>query len=123
MARLLRQSVSRPGDLVARTGGEEFACLLPGSAAARARDIAERIAAAVRAQRMPHPGSPIGPHITISLGVATAWPGAGATLRDLTALADRLVYEAKNGGRDCIRQGALDSERYGRREEEGSVLF
>jgi PleD family two-component response regulator len=56
---------------------------------------------------MPHPGSPIGPHITISLGVATARPAEGFTMRDLTGLADRLMYAAKSDGRDCIRQQRL----------------
>ncbi len=72
--------------------------------------MAEHIAATLKAQRLPHPGSPIGPHITISLGVATANPADGFTLRDLTGLADRLVYAAKSDGRDCIRQHQLSSD-------------
>jgi diguanylate cyclase (GGDEF)-like protein len=107
LASVLVQCVQRPGDLVARTGGEEFACVLPGTGAEDARLLAERIAAAVRAQGMPHPGSPLGPHITISLGVATARPSGGHTARDLASLADELVYAAKSGGRDCIRQKVL----------------
>jgi diguanylate cyclase (GGDEF)-like protein len=107
LAAVLEHCVQRPGDLVARTGGEEFACVLPGTGAEEARRLAERIAAAVRAHRMPHPGSPLGPHITISLGVATARPAEGLSERDLAALADELVYAAKSGGRDCIRQKVM----------------
>ena len=107
LALLLSRCIMRPDDLVARTGGEEFACLLPGTGEAGARVIAERIAAALREERMPHPDSPIGPLVTISLGVATAKPAQGYTHRDLTSLADRLVYAAKNAGRNCIRQDRL----------------
>ena len=107
IAGLLEQCVREPGSLVARTGGEEFVCLLPGAGEIQARMIANRIAATLRSQRMPHPGSPIGPHITVSLGVATARPAEGATMRDLTGLADRLMYAAKSDGRDCIRQQSL----------------
>jgi diguanylate cyclase (GGDEF)-like protein len=107
IARLLEHCVGEPGSLVARTGGEEFACLLPGIGEVPARAVANRITATLRDQRMPHPGSPIGPHITISLGVATARPAEGFTMRDLTGLADRLMYAAKSDGRDCIRQQRL----------------
>jgi diguanylate cyclase (GGDEF)-like protein len=107
LATLLEHCVQRPGDLVARTGGEEFACVLPGTSAEDARRLAERIATAVRAQGMPHPDSPLGPHITISLGVATARPADGLTERDLASLADELVYAAKSAGRDCIKQKVM----------------
>jgi diguanylate cyclase (GGDEF)-like protein len=107
IARLLEHCVREPGSLVARTGGEEFACLLPGLGEVPARAVANRITAALRDQCMPHPDSPIGPHITISLGVATARPAEGFTMRDLTGLADRLMYSAKSDGRDCIRQQRL----------------
>lgn len=110
LATMLTACVDRPDYLVARTGGEEFACVMPGAGGTEARDMAEHIAATLKAQRLPHPGSPIGPHITISLGVATANPADGFTLRDLTGLADRLVYAAKSDGRDCIRQHQLSSD-------------
>ena len=111
LAALLRQCVTSgvndTENVVARTGGEEFACILPGAGELAARAVAERIAVCLRDQQMPHPGSPIGPHITVSLGVATARPSDGMTVRDLTGLADRLMYAAKSDGRDRIRQQAL----------------
>ena len=107
LARLLVRCVALPASLVARAGGEEFSCVLPDTSPEEARTLAEAIAAAVASAGMPHPHSPLGPHITVSLGVATAWPTQGLTLRDLTALADRMVYEAKANGRACLRASVL----------------
>lgn len=107
LARLLVQCVTVPTSLVARTGGEEFTCVLPDTSPQEALKVAESISACVASAGMPHPHSPLGPHITVSLGVATAYPAQGLALRDLTALADQLVYEAKADGRACLRHQVL----------------
>ena len=106
VAQLLLGSVGRPGDLVARYGGEEFICLLPGIGEVGARAVAARIAEAVERSDIAHPRSPTGTRLTISIGAATvtdfeAEPAA------LVAFADKLLYEAKNAGRDQIAAGEL----------------
>jgi diguanylate cyclase (GGDEF)-like protein len=109
LARLLARCVDPATSLVARTGGEEFACVLPDASAEDALELATCITTELDTLGMPHPHSPLGPHITVSLGVATAYPAQGMALRDLTALADRLVYEAKAEGRACLRAQVLGS--------------
>lgn len=104
LAVILQGALREPGEFLARIGGEEFAVLLPGSDPARAGAAARRIMAAVREARIAHPCSPVGPHLTVSLGVATAYPASGASAWELTSLADRLVYAAKSAGRNCLRQ-------------------
>lgn len=76
----------RPGDLLARVGGEEFAVLLLGCDAATARPVVERLCAATPDDR------------TCSAGVATLEPGDAPT--DLISRADVALYEAKKAGRD-----------------------
>jgi len=107
LAIILENTVQRPEDLVARTGGEEFAILLPGMDDDGARIAANRIALAVANAGIAHPASPIGPYVSVSLGVATALPGSGFAAWELTAMADRMVYRAKQEGRNCVRQQVL----------------
>jgi diguanylate cyclase (GGDEF)-like protein len=106
VARLLVGAVSRPGDLVARYGGEEFVCLLPGIGLEGAQAVAERFAAAVARADIPHPRSPAGQRLTVSIGAATAGDLAAGSAA-LVALADKLLYAAKNAGRDRIAGGEV----------------
>ena len=82
-------------DLAARYGGEEFAVILPGTSAAGAYALAERLRAAVAAYSWP--ARPV----TISLGIATLWEGESPPLT-LLDQADRALYQSKANGRDCI---------------------
>ncbi|HZD88947.1 MAG TPA: GGDEF domain-containing protein [Pseudolabrys sp.] len=106
VAQVLVAAVGQPGDLVARYGGEEFVCLLPGIDEAGARTVAARLLRAVRAADIAHPCSPSGSRLTISVGVASTSEFAGSP-DALVALADRLLYAAKNAGRDRVMSGAM----------------
>lgn len=94
-----------PDALAGRPGGDEFAVLLPGVAAA-AVPVAERLRgafAACRWTRWPEL------RCTISVGVSEAKNGAG-TLPDLSEAADSALYRAKDAGRNCsagIGQGDI----------------
>lgn len=94
VARLMKQA-SRPGDLVCRVGGEEFALLLPDSSIAVAKDVAERIRAVVASAQFETVG-----RVTISLGVAL-WK-TGEPVTATFEKADQLLYRAKSLGRNCV---------------------
>lgn len=87
-------------DLIGRLGGEEFAVLLPGADAARAKLIAERVRAAIAAARIRGRRGPLS--ITASLGIATL-DGAASGLDALLARADAALYRAKQEGRNRSR--------------------
>jgi diguanylate cyclase (GGDEF)-like protein len=106
VARLLLDEVGRPADLLARYGGEEFVCLLPEAGPFGARTVANRLIAAIQHADIAHPLSPTGGRLTISIGVATATDLAGAP-DALVALADKLLYAAKDAGRDQVMAGTL----------------
>jgi diguanylate cyclase (GGDEF)-like protein len=92
----------RPGDLFARIGGEEFACLLPDASMAESLQFAERVRCEIAA--MPFPG--LAAPVTVSVGVAMASEPA-RNLLTLLATADRALYRAKAGGRNCVAPAPL----------------
>jgi diguanylate cyclase (GGDEF)-like protein/PAS domain S-box-containing protein len=104
VAGAIAATVQRPGDFVARFGGEEFALLLPNTDASGAKTIAERARAAVMELKIPHIGNPPLDIVTISLGTATVRSsGMGREKPDagiLVMAADGALYEAKRGGRN-----------------------
>jgi diguanylate cyclase len=89
------------GAMVARYGGEEFAVLFASATAATASRLvdAARIAVSQSIFKERDTGAPIG-QITFSAGVATAKPGESA--HECMLRVDRLLYKAKDGGRNCI---------------------
>ena len=103
VAGALAATVNRPADLVARYGGEEFIVALPGTDAAGALVLAERLRAAVEALAVAHSTSRAAAHVTISVGVATTIPERGAAPEALVAAADQALYEAKHDGRNRVR--------------------
>jgi len=91
----------RPGDLFARIGGEEFACLLVDVGAKDARTIAERVRFAFEAEVQQ--GGEKGFGATVSAGLADS----AAEYSDLPSLlisADRALYLAKKAGRNRVAE-------------------
>lgn len=101
--RLLAQTVAgtlnRPYDLLARYGGEEFACLLPDTDQNGAKEVAQKIMAAVADLRLEHRASDVSPYVSLSLGIATVLPAPDLSSADLLRLADEQLYQAKKNGR------------------------
>ena len=100
VANTLRNALNRPGDLVARYGGDEFMILIPGTDAEGAAEVAEAMRARVEGMEITHKGSPDDKVVTISLGVVTGYPTRGFSTGELIAAADEALYHAKNEGRN-----------------------
>jgi diguanylate cyclase (GGDEF)-like protein len=103
VARAVNAVSNRPGDLAARYGGEEFVLVLSGTAEEGALALAEKLRARVDELRIPHAHQELGPHVTISLGVASVVPRPGSFPEELLDLADRALYAAKEEGRNRVK--------------------
>ncbi|MBX7058369.1 MAG: diguanylate cyclase [Leptospirales bacterium] len=88
----------RRADLLARTGGEEFMALLSETDIEGAREAAEKVRSGIEAIQFQWAGQPI--RITASLGCAEFRPHE--SLNEFYARLDRLLYAAKDGGRNRV---------------------
>lgn len=100
VAQVLSQAVNRSLDLVARYGGEEFAIILPHTSATGAMQVAQNLLTKVQQLKLPHQGSAIAPHLTLSIGIATIVPQEANTISDFINAADQALYQAKHQGRN-----------------------
>lgn len=89
---------TREQDVFARTGGEEFVIVVTGPEARNARELAERIRAALAGTRLDPPAPPV--QVTASFGVALS--PRPMPLSMLMRAADEALYSAKRGGRDRV---------------------
>lgn len=99
-ATVRRAARRRPLDLVARYGGEELIAVLYGADRTHAENVARAVCESVASLQIPHAGSEICAHITVSSGVAAAIPRRDVAHGALVRLADRALYAAKAAGRD-----------------------
>ncbi|HNY18273.1 MAG TPA: diguanylate cyclase [Treponemataceae bacterium] len=104
LRRVAKELVSqvRPGDVVARFGGEEFICILSEATPDAAPLVAERMRAAIEGISIPlEDGSSA--RVTASLGVQCVDAVTGTESIDaLLARADTALYAAKEGGRNRV---------------------
>ena len=87
----------RPGDLLARWGGDEFVVVLPKSTLESAKNLAERIR-----QSMSEVPTVDDFKITLSLGVVERHAGEGPDA--LMARADQALYRSKAAGKDIVSE-------------------
>jgi diguanylate cyclase (GGDEF)-like protein len=95
---LMAQTRLRPGDMLARTGGDEFCIVLPSSTLREGAMIARRVIEICREDAEGCVGDDI--PIAVSIGVAQWTRAMGAFPDRLIAAADHALYAAKNDGKN-----------------------
>ncbi len=91
--------VCRAQDVLARIGGEEFACLLPGTTLEGARLLADRLCHSIAVAPAEVDGLQI--PVTVSVGVATITAEVDG-VDELLRRADAALYAAKAAGRNRV---------------------
>jgi diguanylate cyclase (GGDEF)-like protein len=95
---LMAQTRLRPGDMLARTGGDEFCIVLPSSTLREGAMIARRVLEVCRADAEQCSGNDI--PVAVSIGVAQWAREMGGFPDRLIAAADHALYDAKKAGRN-----------------------
>jgi diguanylate cyclase (GGDEF)-like protein len=98
LATVVRGKIRRE-DVFARYGGEEFVIVLPEIDAPNAIAFAEKVRKLV--EKAPFKFEETMVHVTISIGVASLSDELDAA--ELVKRADDKLYEAKEGGRNCVK--------------------
>ncbi len=98
----LLNSVSRADDYCFRLGGEEFGILLKGLTKAQAAKLIEKIRQNIEDLKIEHTGNKISKYLTSSFGVVVKEAKSVESEDDLYKEADKLLYEAKESGRNRV---------------------
>jgi diguanylate cyclase (GGDEF)-like protein/PAS domain S-box-containing protein len=102
VAMALSRAATRPDDVLARFGGEEFALILPNTDSSGALRVAERCRTLVLEERLEHPTSPVNKYVTVSAGLSWIVPSVLQTPKDFLQRVDRNLYRAKELGRNRV---------------------
>lgn len=105
ISKVFRDTLKRPGDFVARWGGEEFVVCLPSTDLSGAFNLAERLRENVEDTLIPCADGTI-TRVTVSIGVSSETPKTESSLNDFISKADQALYMAKNTGRNRVSIGS-----------------
>lgn len=94
------RSAIRSYDILARLGGEEFVLMTPNCSPTEAREIAERVRQSCSSPITLDDGQILS--VTVSIGLLSKPTRSKMTLEHIMAEADRLLYRAKEKGRNRV---------------------
>jgi len=102
VAKVIKNNLNRPGDLVARWGGEEFACILPDTDLEGAIEVGEKLRQSVIDLGIKNFMKDNNGTLTVSIGVASIKPTDDFNCNVLLEMSDIALYQAKEAGRNKV---------------------
>ncbi|WP_156495048.1 GGDEF domain-containing protein, partial [Oleiphilus sp. HI0128] len=98
---ILKNTITRSGDIIARYGGEEFIILLVDTSLNEAEHVANTLCQEFSNSAFESNGNII--EFTASFGVSSLSQKSPKTADELVTRADIAMYEAKNNGRNQVK--------------------
>jgi len=96
----------------ARVGGEEFALLWFEAEVSHVDVVVSRLLDLIKELNIPHEKSKVAPNVSISMGVFIEQCGAETDTQTMYDMADKALYNAKEGGRNCAIISGSTIEQY-----------
>jgi len=100
IAAIIKGELKRPGDLVARWGGEEFAVLLPETPLQGACKVAEDIRSSIEKTVINFQGKAT--RMTVSIGISCVVPAQHTFVEQLISDAEKALHRSKQAGRNRV---------------------
>jgi diguanylate cyclase (GGDEF)-like protein len=100
IATALGKTLRSTDDLLVRYGGEEFAVVLSQISREETLALAERLRVAVSRLKVPHPG--LGGDAVVSVSIGVHYGPASGNFAEKLNSADRMLYVAKQAGRNQV---------------------
>ena len=102
VAKTIAGCLRRPGDFLARYGGDEFVVVLPRTDDSGALKTAKEIRARINGLAIEHKSAVVFDNVTVSIGLSVDTPKQGDEPKAIFEAADAALYQAKREGRDKI---------------------
>jgi len=96
----------------ARVGGEEFALLWFETDVSHVDVVISHLQKLIKELKIPHEKSKVSPIVTISIGVFVERCGVPTDTQTMYDMADKALYNAKEGGRNCAVISGNNIEQY-----------
>ncbi|MES9851387.1 MAG: sensor domain-containing diguanylate cyclase [Candidatus Thiodiazotropha sp. L084R] len=99
---ILKNYTKRPTDICSRYGGDEFMIVYGNTVQDESLVLMLKLMDEIKKLEIPNPNSPINNTISVSIGLVTTYPDVDSNIEELIQASDRLLYKAKEGGRNYI---------------------
>jgi diguanylate cyclase (GGDEF)-like protein len=96
----------------ARVGGEEFALLWFEAEISHVDVVISHLQSLIKELKIPHEKSRVSPYVSISMGVFVERSGVSTDTQTMYDMADKALYNAKEGGRNCAIISGSTIEQY-----------